>query len=70
MAALLRVIAVIQSAIAETVPRARTRFTPKRGTSGRGEVNRLAVHAGRFISAVSQPNRFAKVRDLGVTVYI
>jgi hypothetical protein len=39
------------------------------GTSGRGEVNRPAVHAGRFISAVSQPNRFAKVRDLGVTIY-
>src|ERR1700682_817399 len=27
------------------------------------------VHAGGFFSAVSQPNRFAKVRDSGVTIY-
>jgi len=34
------------------------------GAPGRGAVNRPAVHAGGFISAVSQPNRFAKVRNL------
>ena len=38
------------------------------GASGRCEV-RASVHAGGFFSAVSQPNRFAKVRDSGVTIY-
>jgi methylase of polypeptide subunit release factors len=36
----------------------------------RREIPRPAgLHAGGFFSAVSQPNRFAKVRDLGAMIY-
>jgi hypothetical protein len=34
------------------------------GSPGRIGLNRSAVYASGFISVVSQPNRFAQVRDL------